>query len=154
MNNMLNLGTPVLHEQHFFGSDVRNLNTLFHKSPGEEFSSAIKKKNRSDYSSCQSASNAGFDIEKEVVWAIPNATSGGTRKQIRYLVGQGGFGEAKKSMDNAGNVNSYAQMLDDAEGLEIIKPCIHDHIGPWLAEHALSQTLRESIRGHQGRFHL
>ncbi|KAK7328451.1 hypothetical protein VNO77_22557 [Canavalia gladiata] len=46
---MLNLGTLVLHEQNLFWSDVRNLNTLFHKSPGEEFSSAIKKENHVSY---------------------------------------------------------------------------------------------------------
>ncbi|XP_020225483.1 importin subunit alpha-1-like [Cajanus cajan] len=93
--------------------------------------------------------NAEFDIKKEAAWAISNATSGGTHDQIKYLVGQGCIkplcdllvcpdprivtvcleglenilkvGEAEKSLGNTGDVNLYAQMIDDAEGLEKIE---------------------------------
>ncbi|BAF16606.1 importin subunit alpha-1b [Oryza sativa Japonica Group] len=91
---------------------------------------------------------AEFDIKKEAAWAISNATSGGTHDQIKYLVAQGCIkplcdllvcpdprivtvcleglenilkvGEAEKNL-GAGDVNSYAQMIDDAEGLEKIE---------------------------------
>ncbi|KAG4990452.1 hypothetical protein JHK87_023909 [Glycine soja] len=93
--------------------------------------------------------NAEFDIKKEAAWAISNATSGGTHEQIKYLVSQGCIkplcdllvcpdprivtvcleglenilkvGEAEKSMGNSGDVNLYAQMIDEAEGLEKIE---------------------------------
>ncbi|XP_075654115.1 importin subunit alpha-2-like [Castanea sativa] len=93
--------------------------------------------------------NAEFDIKKEAAWAISNATSGGTHEQLRYLVSQGCIkplcdllvcpdarivtvcleglenilrvGEAEKSLGNSGEVNLYAQMIDDAEGLEKIE---------------------------------
>ncbi|XP_011036930.1 PREDICTED: importin subunit alpha-1 isoform X1 [Populus euphratica] len=93
--------------------------------------------------------NAEFDIKKESAWAISNATSGGTHEQIKYLVGQGCIkplcdllicpdprivtvcleglenilkvGEADKNVSNTGGVNLYAQMIDDAEGLEKIE---------------------------------
>ncbi|KAJ8766859.1 hypothetical protein K2173_009192 [Erythroxylum novogranatense] len=93
--------------------------------------------------------NAEFDIKKEAAWAISNATSGGTNDQIKYLVGQGCIkplcdllvcpdprivtvcleglenilkvGEAEKNLGNSGDVNFYAQMIDDAEGLEKIE---------------------------------
>ena len=91
---------------------------------------------------------AEFDIKKEAAWAISNATSGGTHDQIKYLVAQGCIkplcdllvcpdprivtvcleglenilkvGKAEKNL-GAGDVNSYAQMIDDAEGLEKIE---------------------------------
>ncbi|MED6167184.1 hypothetical protein PIB30_000436 [Stylosanthes scabra] len=93
--------------------------------------------------------NAEFDIKKEAAWAISNATSGGSHEQIKYLVSQGCIkplcdllicpdprivtvcleglenilkvGEADKNMGNTGDVNLYAQMIDDAEGLEKIE---------------------------------
>ncbi|KAK7363519.1 hypothetical protein VNO77_05663 [Canavalia gladiata] len=93
--------------------------------------------------------NAEFDIKQEAAWAISNATSGETHEQIKYLVGQGCIkplcdllvcpdptivivcleglenilkvGEAEKSVGNTGDVNLYAQMIDDAEGLEKIE---------------------------------
>ncbi|KAK7329512.1 hypothetical protein VNO77_23682 [Canavalia gladiata] len=93
--------------------------------------------------------NAEFDIKKEAAWAISNATSGGTHEQIKYLVSQGCIkplcdllvcpdprivtvcleglenilkvGEAERSLGNSGDVNLYAQMIDDAEGLEKIE---------------------------------
>ncbi|TVU17528.1 hypothetical protein EJB05_33570 [Eragrostis curvula] len=91
---------------------------------------------------------AEFDIKKEAAWAISNATSGGTHDQIKYLVAQGCIkplcdllvcpdprivtvcleglenilkvGEAEKNL-GAGDVNIYAQMIDDAEGLDKIE---------------------------------
>jgi hypothetical protein len=91
---------------------------------------------------------AEFDIKKEAAWAISNATSGGTHDQIKYLVAQGCIkplcdllvcpdprivtvcleglenilkvGEAEKNL-GAGDVNVYAQMIDDAEGLDKIE---------------------------------
>lgn len=93
--------------------------------------------------------NAEFDIKKEAAWAISNATSGGSHEQIKYLVDQGcvkplcdllvcpdpriitvcleglenilKVGEAEKTMGNTGDVNYYAQLIDDAEGLEKIE---------------------------------
>ncbi|KAF5740000.1 importin subunit alpha-2 [Tripterygium wilfordii] len=93
--------------------------------------------------------NAEFDIKKEAAWAISNATSGGTLDQIKYLVSQGCIkplcdllicpdprivtvcleglenilkaGEADKNLGNTGDVNIYAQLIDDAEGLEKIE---------------------------------
>ncbi|KAF2308290.1 hypothetical protein GH714_039908 [Hevea brasiliensis] len=93
--------------------------------------------------------NAEFDIKKEAAWAISNATSGGTHDQIKYLVSQGCIkplcdllvcpdprivtvcleglenilkvGEAEKNLGNSGDYNMYAQMIDDAEGLEKIE---------------------------------
>ncbi|KAB1206123.1 Importin subunit alpha-1b [Morella rubra] len=93
--------------------------------------------------------NAEFDIRKEAAWAISNATSGGSHEQIKYLVNQGCIkplcdllicpdprivtvcldglenilkvGEAEKNVGSAGDVNLYAQLIDDAEGLEKIE---------------------------------
>lgn len=93
--------------------------------------------------------NAEFDIKKEAAWAISNATSGGTPEQIKYLVSQQCIkplcdllicpdprivtvcleglenilkvGETEKNQGNNGDVNLYAQMIDDAEGLEKIE---------------------------------
>ncbi|XP_019456017.1 PREDICTED: importin subunit alpha-2-like [Lupinus angustifolius] len=93
--------------------------------------------------------NAEFDIKKEAAWAISNATSGGSHEQIKYLVSQGCIkplcellicpdpriitvsleglenilkvGDAEKNLGNTGDVNLYAQMIDDAEGLEKIE---------------------------------
>lgn len=93
--------------------------------------------------------NAEFDIKKEAAWAISNATSGGSHEQIKYLVEQGCIkplcdllicpdprivtvcleglenilkvGEADKNIGNTGDVNLYAQLIDDAEGLEKIE---------------------------------
>ncbi|OVA16841.1 Armadillo [Macleaya cordata] len=92
---------------------------------------------------------AEFEIKKEAAWAISNATSGGNHDQIKYLVGQGCIkplcdllvcndprivtvcleglenilkvGEAEKNLGNTDGVNLYAQMIDDAEGLEKIE---------------------------------
>ncbi|KAI3910170.1 hypothetical protein MKW92_017032 [Papaver armeniacum] len=92
---------------------------------------------------------AEFDVKKEAAWAISNVTSGGTDEQIKYLVGQGCIrplcdllvcpdpiivtvclkglegilkvGEAEKNIGTNGGVNVYAQLIDEAEGLEKIK---------------------------------
>ncbi|CAN7118640.1 unnamed protein product [Brassica rapa subsp. narinosa] len=93
--------------------------------------------------------NAEFDIKKEAAWAVSNATSGGSPDQIKYMVEQGvvkplcdllicpdpriitvcleglenilKVGEAEKVTGNTGDVNFYAQLIDDAEGLEKIE---------------------------------
>ncbi|CAL9096280.1 unnamed protein product [Musa textilis] len=92
---------------------------------------------------------AEFDIKKEAAWAISNATSGGSHDQIKFLVSQGCIkplcdllvcpdprivtvcleglenilkvGEAEKNQGTTGGVNVYAQMIDEAEGLEKIE---------------------------------
>ncbi|KAL5700296.1 hypothetical protein ACHQM5_025756 [Ranunculus cassubicifolius] len=92
---------------------------------------------------------AEFDIKKEACWAMSNATSGGTHEQIKYLVSQGCIkplcdllvcpdprivtvcleglenilkvGEVDKTMGITQGVNVFAQMIDDAEGLEKIE---------------------------------
>ncbi|CAL9750301.1 unnamed protein product [Musa acuminata subsp. burmannicoides] len=92
---------------------------------------------------------AEFDIKKEAAWAISNATSGGNHDQIKYLVSQGcvkplcdllvcpdprivtvcleglenilKVGEAEKNLGASGDVNLYAQMIEEAEGLEKIE---------------------------------
>lgn len=93
--------------------------------------------------------NAEFEIKKEAAWAISNATSGGTHEQIKFLIGEGCIkplcdllicpdprivtvcleglenilkvGESEKNQGNSGDVNVFAQMIDDAEGLEKIE---------------------------------
>ncbi|XP_030474488.1 importin subunit alpha-1a-like [Syzygium oleosum] len=93
--------------------------------------------------------NAEFDIKKEAAWAISNATSGGSHEQIKFLVSQGCIkplcdllvcpdprivtvcleglenilkvGEAEKNLGNTGDVNVYAQTVEDVEGLEKIE---------------------------------
>ncbi|XP_047337504.1 importin subunit alpha-2-like [Impatiens glandulifera] len=100
---------------------------------------------------------AEFDIKKEASWAISNATSGGTDEQIKYLVSQNCIkplcdllvcpdprivtvcleglenilkvGEAEKNAGHTGDVNYYAQLIDEAEGLEKIENLqSHDNI--------------------------
>ncbi|KAH7655077.1 Importin subunit alpha protein [Dioscorea alata] len=92
--------------------------------------------------------NAEFDIKKEAAWAISNASLGGTLDQVRFLVIEGCIkplcdllvcpdpkcvmvcmeglesilkaGEAERNMGTA-DVNPYAQMIEDAEGLDKIE---------------------------------
>ncbi|CAN1352965.1 Importin subunit alpha-1b [Linum perenne] len=92
---------------------------------------------------------AEFDIKKEAAWALSNATSGGTHDQIKFLVSEGCIrplcdllvcpdprivtvcleglenilkvGEADKNMGISGNINAFAQMIDDSEGTEKIE---------------------------------
>jgi hypothetical protein len=92
---------------------------------------------------------AEFDIKKEAAWAISNATSGGSHDQIKYLVSEGCIkplcdlllcpdprivtvcleglenilkvGETDKNLGGSGDGNAYAQMIDEAEGLEKIE---------------------------------
>lgn len=91
--------------------------------------------------------NSEFDIKKEAAWAISNATSGGSNEQIKFFVNQGCIkplcdllvcpdprivtvcleglenilkaGEAEK--ENNEDINNYAQLIDDADGLEKIE---------------------------------
>ncbi|WMV31759.1 hypothetical protein MTR67_025144 [Solanum verrucosum] len=93
--------------------------------------------------------NAEFEIKKEAAWGISNATSGGNHDQIKFLVSQGcikplcdllvcpdprivtvcleglenilKIGEADKDLGNTEGVNVYAQLIDEAEGLEKIE---------------------------------
>ncbi|XP_058212585.1 importin subunit alpha-2 [Rhododendron vialii] len=92
---------------------------------------------------------AEFDIKKEAAWSISNATSGGTHEQVKYLVSQGCIkplcdllvcpdpriiivcleglenilkvGEVEKNVGSIGDVNYYAQLIDEADGLEKIE---------------------------------
>ncbi|KAI7733487.1 hypothetical protein M8C21_033727 [Ambrosia artemisiifolia] len=89
--------------------------------------------------------SAEFDIKKEAAWAISNATSGGSHDQINQgcikplcdllvcpdprivtvcLEGLENIlkvGESEKNLGRSGDTNLYAQMIDDAEGLEKIE---------------------------------
>ncbi|GKB81826.1 importin subunit alpha-2-like protein [Tanacetum coccineum] len=88
--------------------------------------------------------NSEFNIKKEAAWAISNTSSGGSNEQIKYLVSQRCIkplcdlmsrskdyycelrrarehlkvGEVEKNSGNSGDVNYYAQLIDDAEGPE------------------------------------
>ncbi|XP_051127741.1 importin subunit alpha-1a-like [Andrographis paniculata] len=90
---------------------------------------------------------AEFDIKKEAAWAISNATSGGTNEQIKYMVERDCIkplcdllicpdprivivclealenilkvGDVERG--NTGEVNYFAQLVDEAEGLEKIE---------------------------------
>ncbi|KAF9592553.1 hypothetical protein IFM89_015766, partial [Coptis chinensis] len=92
---------------------------------------------------------AEFDIKKEAAWAISNATSGDDNEQTKYLVRQGFIrplcdllvcpdprivtvcleglenilkvGEAKKNASHTEGMNVFAQLIDEAEGLEKIE---------------------------------
>ncbi|KAH1083771.1 hypothetical protein J1N35_023532 [Gossypium stocksii] len=100
--------------------------------------------------------NAEFDIKKQALKAISNATSGGTHNQIRFLVSQGCIKplcdlfyynyikdvticlqglenvlkveEADKNMGITGGVNLYAQMIHATEFSKNIKylPCFNN----------------------------
>ncbi|KAK8542393.1 hypothetical protein V6N13_137032 [Hibiscus sabdariffa] len=95
--------------------------------------------------------SAEFDVKKVAARAISKAVCGGTPEQIKFLVSQGCLkplcdvlkfncpdprtvtvclegleniskvAEADKNMGGTGDVNLYAQMIDDAEGLEKIE---------------------------------
>ncbi|KAK9215285.1 hypothetical protein WN944_007289 [Citrus x changshan-huyou] len=94
--------------------------------------------------------DAEFDIKKEAAWAISNAIMGGTHEQIKYLVREGCIKtlcdlllcanpkivtvcleglenilkvrEAENDTDiDIGDVNQYAQLVEEAEGLEKIE---------------------------------
>ncbi|GAY68740.1 hypothetical protein CUMW_266500 [Citrus unshiu] len=94
--------------------------------------------------------DAEFDIKKEAAWAISNAIMGGTHGQIKYLVREGCIKtlcdlllcanpkivtvcleglenilkvrEAENDTDiDIGDVNQYAQLVEEAEGLEKIE---------------------------------
>ncbi|KAG8052253.1 hypothetical protein GUJ93_ZPchr0001g30353 [Zizania palustris] len=91
---------------------------------------------------------AEFDVRKEAAWAIFNAISGGTHDQIKYIVSQGCIkplcdlldhkdskivsvcleglqnilrvGEVENN-SGAWDCNMFAQMIDDADGLDKIE---------------------------------
>ncbi|XP_047321576.1 importin subunit alpha-1-like [Impatiens glandulifera] len=93
--------------------------------------------------------NAEFEVKKEAAWAISNATSSGTHDQIKHLASEGCIkpmcdllvcpdprivtvcleglenilkvGEAEKNLGLTGDNNLYAQMIEDADGLEKIE---------------------------------
>ncbi|KAG8477623.1 hypothetical protein CXB51_030407 [Gossypium anomalum] len=68
--------------------------------------------------------NAEFEIKKEAAWAISMLASGGTHEQIKYIffaITILWVGEAEKNLGHTGDVNLYAQLIDDAEGLEKIE---------------------------------
>ncbi|CAI9761486.1 unnamed protein product [Fraxinus pennsylvanica] len=121
--------------------------------------------------------NAEFEIKKEAAWAISNATSGGTHEQIKFLVLEGCIkpmcdllvcpdprvvtvcleglenilkvGEAEKNQGNTKDVNIFAQMIDDAEGLEKIEN-LQSHDNNEIYEKAV-KILETSTRGFQIR---
>ncbi|KAI3438906.1 hypothetical protein D9Q98_001320 [Chlorella vulgaris] len=108
---------------------------------------------------------AEFDIKKEAAWAISNATSGGTNDQIKYLVSQGGIkplcdllscsdarivtvaleglenilkvGEAEKELGGATGTNPFAQLVDEAEGLDKIED-LQNHSNEDIYEKAVA----------------
>lgn len=112
----------------------------------------------------QLLSNAEFDIKKEAAWAVSNATSGGSPEQIRLLVQHGcikplcelltvndarivtvaleglenilKYGEQMKKMPGSNGVNPYAQLIEDAEGLDKIEG-LQDHPAEELYEKAV-----------------
>ncbi|KAJ4848243.1 hypothetical protein Tsubulata_042289, partial [Turnera subulata] len=91
--------------------------------------------------------HAEFGVKKEIAWTISNAVSGGTSEQVKYLVSQGCIkplcellacsnptavaaclgglenilkvGEAERM--NSGYVNLYAQLIEEAGGLDKIE---------------------------------
>jgi hypothetical protein len=108
---------------------------------------------------------AEFDIKKEAAWAISNATSGGTNEQIKYLVSQGAIkplcdllscsdarivtvaleglenilkvGEAEKELGGANATNPFAQLVDEAEGLDKIED-LQNHTNEDIYEKAVA----------------
>lgn len=109
-------------------------------------------------------SSAEFDIKKEAAWAISNATSGGTADQIKYLVENNAIkplcdlltvadvriitvaleglenilkiGQQERSIPGGVGVNPYAQMIEDADGLDKIEH-LQDHPNEDLYEKAV-----------------
>eukprot|EP00882_Tetradesmus_deserticola_P007499 GHRQ01007898.1.p1 GENE.GHRQ01007898.1~~GHRQ01007898.1.p1 ORF type:complete len:339 (+),score=189.45 GHRQ01007898.1:207-1223(+) len=109
--------------------------------------------------------SAEFDIKKEAAWAISNATSGGTAEQIRYLVDVGAVrplcdllsvpdvrivtvaleglenilkvGEQAKRAPGGSGSNPFAQMVEDADGLDKIE-ALQEHQNEDLYEKAVS----------------
>lgn len=108
---------------------------------------------------------AEFDIKKEAAWAISNATSGGTAEQIKFLVDCGCIkplcdllgtpdvrivtvaleglenilkvGEQMKRMPGGSGNNPFAQLIEDAEGLDKIE-ALQEHQNEDLYEKAVS----------------
>eukprot|EP00775_Hariotina_reticulata_P002748 gene2748-3042_t len=108
---------------------------------------------------------AEFDIKKEAAWAISNATSGGTAEQIRYLVDCNAIrplcdlltvpdvrivtvaleglenilkvGEQMKRLPGNNGSNPFAQLVEDADGLDKIE-ALQEHQNEDLYEKAVS----------------
>lgn len=109
--------------------------------------------------------NAEFDIKKEAAWAVSNATSGGTAEQIHALVQTGCIkplcdllavqdvrivtvaleglenilrvGDAAAKAPGGGGQNPYAQLVEDAEGLDKIE-ALQEHANEELYEKAVA----------------
>ncbi|GBF97449.1 importin alpha [Raphidocelis subcapitata] len=109
--------------------------------------------------------NAEFDIKKEAAWAISNATSGGTAEQLGALVQVGCIkplcdllgvsdvrivtvaleglenilkaGEVIAKAPGGSGTNPYAQLVEDAEGLDKIE-ALQEHTNEELYEKAVS----------------
>ncbi|CAA7017094.1 unnamed protein product [Microthlaspi erraticum] len=126
---------------------------------------------------------AEFDVKKEAAWAISNATSGGSHDQIKYLVEKGCIkplcdllvcpdpriitvcleglenilkvGEAEKALGNTGDANYFAQLIDDAEGLDKIEN-LQSHDNNEIYEKAVSMDPRpgSSLEGTKLLSHL
>jgi hypothetical protein len=136
--------------------------------------------------------SAEFDIKKEAAWAISNATSGGTADQLKYLVDVGAVrplcdllsvqdvrivtvaleglenilkvGEQMKRIPGSSNVNPFAQLVEDADGLDKIE-ALQEHQNEDLYEKAVSilesyfeceegddQNLAPQLQGNQYAF--
>ncbi|KAI8473408.1 MAG: importin alpha [Monoraphidium minutum] len=109
--------------------------------------------------------HAEFDIKKEAAWAISNATSGGTAEQIHALVQAGCIkplcdlmavsdvrivtvaleglenilkvGEQVRKQPGGSGSNPYAQLVEDAEGLDKIEG-LQEHQNEELYEKAVA----------------
>ncbi|KAL2540458.1 Importin subunit alpha-1 [Abeliophyllum distichum] len=109
--------------------------------------------------------NAELVIKKEAAWAISNATYGGTSDQIKFLVHEGcvkplcdllvcpdpitvivclnalenilKVGEAEKAPGKYRDVNVFAQMIYDVEGLEKIE---------YLQSHVNSEIFKMAVK--------
>ncbi|XP_010513590.1 PREDICTED: importin subunit alpha-1-like [Camelina sativa] len=107
---------------------------------------------------------AEFDIKKEAAWAISNAASG-SHDQIKYLVEQGCIkplcdllrcldpeililclktlenilkvGEEEKKLGNTGDMNHYAELIDDAGGLDKMEDLQNHHDNSEIYDKAL-----------------
>jgi importin subunit alpha-1 len=105
---------------------------------------------------------AEYEVKKEALWCLANATSGGTAAQIRYLVGLGAIVAlermlqshdsnivtvALEAIENILNVgademtannlerNPYGEILFDCEGVEALEIC-QEHTNDAISSHA------------------
>ena len=76
---------------------------------------------------------AEFDIKKESAWAISNATSGGTKEQLKYLVDVGCI----KPLCELLTCSDVRIVTVALEGLEnILKVCRQAYVKPLSADAA------------------